>query len=162
MPDEEKKFGVWILWGVMVWVIVMVLGNALRLEAQELPARPQGDLVEHEGRKLLCYNEDNARLIARWVVDVGPMLYERNKLLEELVANHTDALRTNEQLTYQLELELEVRSGQIESLEDKIDNFNFVLSMEVQDRKRSDRLHWLGHIVSIGAVTGLTLWGATR
>ena len=162
MPEDEKRWGAWLIWGAIMWVVALLLLSGLRVHAQELPDRPQGDVIEHEGKKLLCYDEDNARLIAHWVADVGPVLYERNKLLQELVDNYVDSLHADEQLIYQLELEMQADEGHIKVLEGQVSSLELVLAAEAKSHKRNERLHWFGHILSVGVVTGLTLWGATR
>ena len=162
MTEDEKRWGSWIVWGAIMWVVLLLLLSGLQARSQELPGRPQGDIIEHEGRKLLCYDEDNARLIAHWVTDFGPMIYERNLLLQELVDNYVDSLHADEQLVYQLDLQAQADEGRIEVLEEQVSSLKLVLAAETKVHKRRERLHWFGHILSVGALTGTVLWGATR
>jgi hypothetical protein len=111
---------------------------------------------------LLCYDTENTRLIARWIEEAAIPLHEERKLHLRLIENHLQDLATHRRVIEQLTFETEVLRGHMETLEDRLDTFNLVLSGEAQGHRRQVRRHWVGHILSIGALTGAVLWGATR
>ena len=127
----------------------------------ELPPAPVGVVREVDGEQLLCYDREQAQLIAQYVRVIVPMQREHILLLERDVDLLEQDGRLLRQQLWNLELALENHSYMVESAELsaslQIEEVALLRTEWVRERK----LHWAAHgigLVALSVLSGLYVY----
>lgn len=153
----------WILFyvGIMAVVASLLTLMCARAFSDELPPPPRGTIERIDGKDLICYDEENARLIAHYVQVLAPMQQKRILLLEgdrRLLEEDSRLLR---QQIWNLELSVRSSDDYVAGLEvaAQLAHDDLVRAREDWELKR--KLHWVAHgagIVALAVSSALIIY----